>query len=275
MRRIFFIAALALLWAAWTVSTVSAGSLTLLGAGGPGAAGCTFPTISGLIGRWRADVGVTTSGGNVTAVADQSGNGNNLVNTGTVPLNATGSAHGQPAFGFTAANAGALNTSGFTIPMGSASSTASVFVVGQMLTNTAAFGGLVGMLGTAGQNDQASASGFSYARANTANAVNMTQSSVSSANQVTTLGTQFRFGAVFSGTSLQVFLNNVSGGTTTSGLVTTNTTQFVIGERIQAGAITSANPWEGPISEVVLFTSALSSTDRNNLDTYFTCQWGT
>jgi hypothetical protein len=37
----------------------------------------------------RGDLGVTTSGGNVIAIADQSGNGNNVVNSGTVAFNAS------------------------------------------------------------------------------------------------------------------------------------------------------------------------------------------
>ena len=98
-------------------------SLTGAGAGAPssGGGGCTFPSGIGLVARYRADTGISTSSGNVTAVTDQSGNGNSLTVTGTVPWSATASAHGQPAFNFLAADNGALNTSGLTINMGTAS----------------------------------------------------------------------------------------------------------------------------------------------------------
>jgi hypothetical protein len=60
-------------------------------------------------------------------------------------------------------------------------------------------------------------------------------------------------------------------------LTNTTTAQFAIGNRILAGVVGGAggNAWEGPISEVVLTNSVLSSTDLSNLDAYFVSRWGT
>lgn len=64
----------------------------------------------------RGDIGITQSGGNVTAWADQSGNANNVTNVGTVPF-AASSINGLP--GITcAANAGMQNTTSSPISAG-------------------------------------------------------------------------------------------------------------------------------------------------------------
>jgi hypothetical protein len=65
----------------------------------------------------RGDLGITQSAGNVTAWADQSGNGNSVVNSGTIPFVAS-SINGQP--GITCAvNAGMQSTTSSPLPAGS------------------------------------------------------------------------------------------------------------------------------------------------------------
>jgi hypothetical protein len=61
----------------------------LLGVGKPAASGGGFTpaSLTGLIGWYKADVGVTNTGNNTpaTAWADQSGNGNTLATAGSDP----------------------------------------------------------------------------------------------------------------------------------------------------------------------------------------------
>jgi hypothetical protein len=54
-------------------------NVLLASGGGPGGGGA----VSGLIGQWQSDVGVTVSGSEVTAVADQGAHGNNLTKIAT------------------------------------------------------------------------------------------------------------------------------------------------------------------------------------------------
>lgn len=74
----------------------------------------------------RGDLGVTLSGGNVTGIADQSGNGNDVVNSGTIPWVAS-SINGKP--GWTNSNSlgtALVNTVSNILPAGSART---IFVV--------------------------------------------------------------------------------------------------------------------------------------------------
>ena len=110
----------------WMPGYQSRGALDAAVATGPS-------TLTGLVAWYKADTGVTTSSGNVTAVADQSGHGYNLTNTGTVALNATGF-NGYPAFDFLTSNSAYLNSSAATVAL--SGTTGSCFIVGQMKTGT-------------------------------------------------------------------------------------------------------------------------------------------
>ncbi len=79
------------------------------------------------------------------------------------------------------------------------------------------------------------------------------------------------FGLILNGAVSTPYLDNVAQSTGTNAL----TTAMIIGGRTLSEIDSTLNQWEGPISDIVITNSALRSTDRNNLDTYFTCQWGT
>jgi hypothetical protein len=268
MLRIFLA-----LWLALTPAFSWAGSMMLLGVGGPSAvAGCSFPTGIGLVARWRADVGVTVVGGNATSVADQSGNGNTITPVGTVALNPTGSAHGQPAFIFTGSNA--LAMAGLTANMGSGGSTVSAFVVGQV-TDTLALGllSLIGTAGATGNTDATSASLINFVIAG--NQVRIQQNFGQLLNFSLSLNTQFRMGAFINGsTSANQFLNNTAGTPGALNYTQSATTQIVVGNQITSGVVSTTSGWIGPVSEVVVTNSILTTPQLNAIDTYFTCQWG-
>ena len=240
-----------------------------------GACSTTFPSGIGAVSHWRADVGVTTSGSNVTAVADQIAS-NNLANVnGSVPFSATGSAHGQPAFGFIAANFAALQTT--TLNLGTGTTQAWVLVVGQMLTGTPfSFGGAVAM-GTGSNSDFSSTTGVSWiGRENTSNGIETTQNTTNDFSNAVSLATQYRWLVQIDGATGVQYINNVAGSNTGSGgsLSTTSPITLLIGNRFISGSV-SSNSWEGPISDVAIGTGLLSSANRNALDSYATCNWGT
>lgn len=240
------------------------------------AAGPTFPTLPGLAGRWNA-LNVTTLGGNVTSATDLSGNGNNLTPSGgSVPLNATGY-NGHPAFGFLAANNALLAAT--NVPMGT-SDTGYIFFVGQMLTNTTAFGAAV-VYGVGAVNDfNGAGSGALFTRNNGANSISWTTPIYNSNNFALSLATNSRIGVNLVGAAggniANTYLNNtlqVSPGINTTFL---NNGTIVVGGRYISGAPAPTNsPWEGPITEIVVGSGVLSPTNLNDLDAYFTAQWGT
>jgi hypothetical protein len=76
-----------------------------------------LPFIAGQKLWLRGDMGTTISGGNVTSVLDQSGNGNDVVVSGTVPFNPS-AINGQPGWTFGAAGY-LVNTVSSILPAGS------------------------------------------------------------------------------------------------------------------------------------------------------------
>ena len=90
MRKIFisWLAICGVLFGVWQASAQIPVPIGMFGSSRYPA--CTFPSLPNVLGDYRANKGVTTNSGNVTAVTDQSGAGNNLVNSGTVPFSAIG-----------------------------------------------------------------------------------------------------------------------------------------------------------------------------------------
>jgi hypothetical protein len=241
---------------------------------GQGTAAAAFPsTLTGLVAWYSSDVGVTTSSGNVTQVLDQSGNGNHLTPSGgNVPLNATGY-NGHPAFDFKFANNALLKAT--SIPMGT-SSTGYLFFVGQMLTACGSYGGAVGYA-VGAQSDYSGANSLIISRNGGANSIIKQGGFIAFSSASISLATNYRIGVhIDAATRANLLINNVfqSDSGITGNFANAGT--LVVGGRYVGGAPSPTdNPWEGPIVEIVVGNSALSSTERSDLDTYFTTKWGT
>lgn len=251
------------------------------GGGGP-----TFPTLPGLVGRWNAlPANVSVSGGNIVSATDLSGNGNNLTPVsggGNVPYNATGwfgSLGGKPAFDLKEANGSALNAT--SVPMGTGNS-GYAFFVGQMLTATRQFAGAI-TYGVGGNNDFSStpAGGCAFlTRHSTLIGIQYDGGVYNSQSFDTiSLATNMRLGVNMGepGGLANFYLNAVSQATSgASGGTFLNGGTVMVGGRYLSGAPDLSDyRWDGPICEVVIGNSTLSSTDLTNLDNYFTAQWGT
>jgi len=98
--------------------SLAVNNLIGFGARQPETAAFAPTDIANLAAWYRADLGVTESGGNVTAWADQSGNSRNL-SGGSPDLEATGGPNSTPTISFVAANSDKLtNTfSGLSHPL--------------------------------------------------------------------------------------------------------------------------------------------------------------
>ena len=229
-----------------------------------------------LLGWWKADTDVSTSGGNVTSVLDQSGNDKTLTPVGgNVPFNATGF-NGLPAFDFAAANGAGLQNTSFTGLAGNTQGSA--FLVGQMKTGTETNGGLVAFLGNTGGDDFNSAGSVAWiTRAGTTNAILTTQLNTdlpSASGTAISLATNLRIGSVFDAVNHTHYINNVAGTSTAHTQTWGNTdSNLVIGGRLQGGVFTPTC-WDGPIAEIIITKNGATSGQRSALDTYFVNRLG-
>lgn len=229
--------------------------------------------LTGLVAWYKADVGVSLSGSNVTGWADQSGHGYNLVvgTGGTSPVfNATGF-NGRQTIAFTAASSEYLVTSTSTsvgiVNMGS-TTTASGFAVGQGVSPQG-FGVAFGMVGVNENGCSAFADSGCFIMAAGLGLAAWRNGQMSTTAYTTS--TNYRFGSIFDGANNTFYLNNAASTPVAS------TGAFFSTGNISIGSLRSDTPlnlWDGPLSEIVLTNTALSSTDRGNLDNYFRAKWG-
>jgi hypothetical protein len=224
-----------------------------------------------LIGWWDLHTGVTLSGSDITAIADQSGNGKTLTNSGTVPYDATGF-NGGPCINFVATNNAALQNTSFT-GFGTGT-TFAVFIVGQMHTETENFARLCAFVGATGATDSSNLGSFAWNRTGTTNAIDLTYFGTPYAAQSISLATNYRLGIVGNGTHFTHYVNNTGGTPEAGGLTFQNTASILaIGIDIAAGALGS-QVWDGQMAEIVILKIAPDSTQRDSLDDWFTYNWG-
>jgi hypothetical protein len=233
-----------------------------------GATSFTPASLPGLLGWWKADTGVTTSGGNVTAVVNQASPGTyNLSNSGTVPFNATSAYNSLPAFDFVEAN-DALLTTGNTFAIGTGT-VGSVFIVGRMLANTAAFGRAIAYQENGDGNDSGSTTSASWLLRNgSTDAIEAFRNGGALSSSAITLNTNYRLGVIFDGANATSYVNNVAGTPSAYTNAWGSPGEFTVGSNLGLAG------WEGPILEIVVTNSALNSTERGNLDSYFTTRLG-
>lgn len=256
--------------------------MTGAGLGAPSGGACSFPSLSNLVGRYKAnDPGVTVVNGVVTSVLDLSGHGNNLIPLGTlpgagngdVPFNATSAYNGLPAFDFTEADQGALFT---TVPATLPSSTSlSAFFVGRMTTNTDNFGGAVvlGVGTSADFNDPGNIAALTR-NGTTSAAQTFYNNGAFSISGAISPATNMRLGVVISGGTATEYLNGSSIATAGSSTISlTSPNNIIIGGRWVAGGAPGFPSWDGPMLEIVVTSSDITS-QVGALDTYFTCSYG-
>jgi hypothetical protein len=244
------------------------------------ASGALFPTLPNLVARYMAD---TVSTSPVTAVNDQSGAGNHLINNGTVTWTATSAYNGKPAFIFTAANDAALKT--ITAPSAtvvlSPTNRLSIFVVGRMNSASSNYARAVS-IGMGGSQDyQVPGNIAALTRASGTNAIETYGGGPTVIDTNMSAGVNHRFGLVVDGTNMSHYIDNVVGSQAAFSMSLSSPTNFVIGNQWKG---TGSDPppstsyqgaaWDGPILEVVICSAALDVTQRNALDAYFVAKYG-
>jgi hypothetical protein len=240
-----------------------------------------------LIAWYKADTGVfndlgTTPATNTQTVEqwnDQSGNGINLINSGTSstrPVFLSGGLNGKNTVQFSAANqtqiysaVDALSTGGPTV--------FSVFAVCQMLTGTTSYGYLAAFWGSGAPHvfDNAASSGF-IMRQTTNNAFESYRNNADLSPSSISLATNYRLGFVNSGSTGTSFTNGVATGTPTASTGNFGSTgTFYLGTDAPANIATATAWWDGPCSEVVVVNIDINAAGKvGALDNYFKSKWG-
>jgi hypothetical protein len=210
---------------------------------------------SALVAWHKADVGVTDTGNNtaVTGWADQSGNGNDLAVhfTNQSTFHATGLG-GKESIGFI--SGGSLLTATDAMTNMGTGNTASIFMLASISASTGSDGPAYSASGQSASSGANSAIFFFLS-----NTPDFTYAHASGTGtpQSVTADAETRIGMIFDGTNATPYKNNVAGSSSALNFNWASPGTFRIG-----------GTFVGEIREVVITNTALSSTDRGNLDTY-------
>ena len=170
-------------------------------------------------------------------------------------------------------NASALfTTAAATFPSGTAFS---AFFVGRMNTATDNFGAAlsIGVGSNSDFNDPGNIAALT--RNGTTNAAQtFYNNGAISISGAISLATNMRLGVVIGSGTATEYLNGSSIATAGSSTISlTSPNNIVIGDRWISGSVSTSNSWDGPILEMVVVASDITS-QVGALDTYFTCTYG-
>jgi hypothetical protein len=246
--------------------------------GWPAGGGFTPASMAGLIAWYKADAGVTVDGSNhVTAVADQSVMGHNLVRGSNdapsciIPL--TASFNGHLAFDMTPGNFSALGSAvGFAIGTGNKGS---AFVMAQMRAGTLNFGRLLSYNcltgGTTQDYDNAGSAGW-MTRQDGNNVMETYRFHTSVQDTPISLATNYVFAAIFDGTNLKHYLNGTFIGQVACNMNWVSGGKIAVGSSPANDGIVGAG-WDGPIAEVII-TNADNTADVASVYAYAQSKYG-
>ena len=241
-----------------------------LGIGRTRGSGTFLPTSISNCKLWlRADLGVTTSGGLVTAWADQSGNGNNATDPGVGV---------RPALTASNSNFSNQSTVDFdgtddfltgAITIGSASW--AVYAVVRYTANSGAANafGIVSFVPSGGANDNAANSMLIFRNAQTqlVTTVSVANKSVSTIANNTT----YVFSSRCDGANNTQRVNTTDG-TTVASTATVTVAKYYLGSRWVTSATSLPTPIN--IAEFIVYSSNPSSGDNTSLRSYFQARYG-
>ncbi len=215
----------------------------------------TPASLPNLLAWYKADTGVYSDAGVTLATNTQ------YLSTGF---------NSKQTVKFTAATpTGMLTSTGLAIGTGT---TASGFFVGQMLTGTVSFGRAI-VYGPPADQDYSSGGRVWALRDDTNNAIEGYNGSPF-ASQAVSLATNIRWGIVYDGVNGTSYLYNANPTASAVSSSIVSAGAIGVGIEVSFGNFGGTAGWDGPISEVVITTSAMSAGDRSSLDSYFQTKWG-
>lgn len=229
-----------------------------------------------LVGWYKADTGVyndagstlATNGQDVQQWNDQSGNSHHLSQSNNLrqPTYGTGSFNSTHGLTFDG-SLDALATA-FGLSELSSKTTLSVYVVLKVVSDTGTTG-RIAALTVSGSNDTAADGAALFYVANSTT-LSLYQNGTAISQTIAT-GTNYRIGTIFDGTNVTYYRNNAQQSQTASTWTTSASSYSLsVGAKDSAGT----NPSNIVVAEVIVTNTALSSGDRNSMDSYFQTKWG-
>jgi len=224
--------------------------------------------LSGLSIWLKANAGVTTSGSNVTAWADQSGNGNNAVGSDTLPTLQSNAINGYPAIRFNNTE----ETSKFIISNNFNLKNSSVFVVAKQLNLDNAFARMLAFLGS--NDDYDSDDGLAFVFNNTVPQLQVESNSNNAVIENLVANNVFASVSykIDNSGNISVFYNGASEGTAQNADMTSQNSggSLYIGQGSQN--VTVAGLY-GDIAEVIVYNSNLTTPQRQQVEGYLNTKY--
>jgi len=224
-----------------------------------------------LVAWWKADAGVTESGGAVSQWDDQSGNGWHLTQgtSGSRPIySATGFNSSYPGITFDGTD-DFLAVSSVTGLSGA--SACSVFVVMRWdETLSDAYARIFSFWDADYANGYGNANSFIIQRENLTSNIQFGGNSAYTSTTVTD-DTNYRLGGVWDGSNVTLYKNNVASTPTSKSMTLSGPATIRISKEGSGGGTAYVS---GIYAEVFVLKKAPDSTERSTIDSYFTTTWG-
>jgi hypothetical protein len=225
--------------------------------------------LSGLSLWLKADAGVTLSGANVTAWADQSGNGNNAVGSETLPTLQPNTINGLPSIRF---NNTDPDISKFTISNNFNLKNSSAFVVVKQISLENSFARMLAFLGS--NDDYDSDDGLAFVFNNVASQLQVESNSNSAVIENLVADNEFASVSykIDNSGNISVFYNGASEGTAQNANMTSQNSggSLYIGQGSQN--VSGAGLY-GDIAEVILYNSNLTTPQRQQVEAYLNTKY--
>jgi hypothetical protein len=245
-------------------------SLTGAGAGGPSSASWTPSTPGNLLYLWRADQGVTSSSGNVSAWLDQA-SGLSLAAGGGDPTITSSVFGSQPAITCSGTTQNLTQTSGVSMPSGSAYSVMILFTSSSSQTGGQGLFSYASSVGSGGNDYQNPGFVFDF---NTGPDIEIySTGDIGGANVSWSTNTPTVVGFTTNGTTGEVYENfsSTSSASFTSSLGYASGNELSVCSRIGG----SANYGTVQIGYIAVYTKTLAGTDLTNFKNWTNSNWGT
>ena len=224
------------------------------------------PTIYGTLALWldAADVsGTGTNPSNGTAITswkDKSGLGKHATNVGSPVLDSTG-VNSKPGILLDG------SSMGFRGALANTGTVSTTFVVATLNTSTGTNGRLISLAGTTGADYNSTSYVIPFIRPTSQSVAGFRNNSYLSTKAIT-YDTPFYASSIFDNTNNTVYVN----GTAATAAASTGTfaiTKYAVGTQPNA----DGDYWKGYVSEVLIYNSALSTVNRQAVESYLATKW--